>query len=215
MAKCQRDCSAFSVRREGRRTILVGRDDADPALAAVIRDPERALAEAVLLKQGNTATVGLVGALVVKRYNVKNRRHAWRLRTRPSRARRAWRVGHALRLVGLPAARPRALIECRGKSPGGAAAYLVHDRVAGEPLAAGACPDAATRAALCAMLEAWRRLRLSHGDAKASNLLLADGAIHVLDLDAAALHRARWRFARRHRRDRARLRRNWPEGAPP
>ena len=101
MAKTLRDCTAFVVRREPGRTVVCSRDDDDPALAAIIADPEGAMASAEPLKCGNTATVVRVVDLVVKRYNVKNRRHAWRLRWRRSRASRAWRVGHALCLAGL------------------------------------------------------------------------------------------------------------------
>ena len=213
MAKTTRDCTPFVVRREAGRTIVLGRGDDDPALAAIIADPERALASGTPLKRGNTATVMRVGNLVVKRYNVKNGWHAWRLRTRPLRARRAWRVGHALRLLGLATAAPRALIENHAKTPSAAAAYLVHDYLEGALLSHAPAPDANVAAQLREMLARWRELRFSHGDMKASNFVLAEGVLHILDLDAAAFHRDGRRFASRHRRDFARLRRNWPDGA--
>ncbi len=213
MDKTTRDCTPFAVRLEADRTVVVARGDDDPALDAIIADPERALASATPLKIGNTATVTRIGKLVLKRYNVKDRRHAWRLRTRPLRARRAWRVGHALRLLGLPTAAPRALIEMHAKSPGSAAAYLVLDHVDGALLSDPATLDADVAEKLREMLGYWRELRFSHGDMKSSNFVLADGAVHVLDLDAAVFHRHGLRAASRHRRDLARLRRNWPDGA--
>ena len=213
MAKTTRDCTPFVVRREAGRTIVLGRGDDDPALAAIIADPERALASGTPLKRGNTATVMRVGNLVVKRYNIKSRWHAWRLRTRPLRARRAWRVGHALRLLGLATAAPRALIENRAKVPGAAAAYLVHDYLEGPLLSHALGPDADVAAQLRAILARWRELGFSHGDMKASNFVLAEGVLHVLDLDAGTFHRYGRRFASRHRRDLARLHRNWPDGA--
>ena len=106
---------------------------------------------------------------------------------------------------------PRALIENHVKVPGGAAAYLVQDHVAGVSLAARDALNADLAAQLRTMLSGWQELRFSHGDMKASNFVLADGALAVLDLDAAVFHRSRLRFAHRHRRDHARLRRNWAE----
>ena len=216
IAKTVRDCTAFEVRRDRRRLTAVARGDDDPVLLAAIADPEAALASAVSVKQGNTATVKQQGGLVIKRYNVKNRGHGWRLRLRASRARRAWRAGHGLRFAGCATPRPRAFIECGRAKPGSAAAYLILDRVSGVPLADvtddGLCPglEAKTRD----MFARWRDVRFSHGDTKADNFIVADDALHVLDLDSAVFHRLAWRFARRHRRDRARFVRNWQGDSP-
>ena len=58
------------------------------------------------------------------------------------------------------------------------------------------------------------RLKISHGDLKATNLLWQDGKIIVIDLDALRQHNSTSGYARAWRRDRARLLRNWPVSSP-
>ena len=214
MAKTHRDCTAFSVREEPRRRIVVQRGDDDPWLEDIIADPDRAVASGEPLKRGNTAAAVRCGDFVVKRYNVKDPWHRLRLRWRSTRALKAWRAGHGMRFAGLATPRPRALIEMHRPQVGGAVAFLVVDHVEGERLdlaVDGACIDPDLNGALARMFGAWRELRFAHGDTKASNFVVKDGDVQVLDLDAAAFHRRGWRFARAHRRDRVRFLANWPD----
>ena len=166
------------------------------------------------MKRGNTAVAVRCGDFVVKRYNVKDPWHRHRLRWRSTRALKAWRAGHGLRFAGLATPRPRALIEVHGPEVGAAVAFLVVDHVEGERLDAAvdrAGVDPILNGALAHMFGAWRELRFEHGDTKASNFVVKDGEIHVLDLDAAVFHRRRWRFARAHRREGVRFLANWPD----
>ena len=202
--KAVRDCTPFAVRIDAGRLVATARGDADAELAAVIADPDRAMRKGELLKRGRTATVVRYGGLVVKRYNVKSRVHWWRLKLRRSRARRSWQAGHRLGELGIATARPRALIERANAAVGTASAYLVLDYVEGSPVTDG------TDAAVRELFEDLRRARLAHGDMKASNFILSDGVLHVLDLDAAVFHRSAWWFGRWHRRDIARFECNFP-----
>ena len=213
-AKTGRDCTAFAVREGHGRRVVVARGDDDPQLAHIVADPERAAAAGEPLKRGNTAAALRCGDFVVKRYPVKNRWHRLRLRLRGTRAFRAWRAGHGLRLAGLATPRPRALIEMHRPRTGEAVAYLVLDHVHGERLDTvfdEAGIDSDLDNALARTFGAWRELRFAHGDTKASNFVVKDGDIYVLDLDAAVFHRDGWRFARAHRRDRMRFLANWPD----
>ena len=214
IAKTTRECTAFSVREEPGRRIVVDRGDDEAQLVHLIADPERAASSGELLKRGNTAVAIRCGDFVVKRYNVKSRWHRRRQRLRGTRAFRAWRAGHGLRFAGLATPRPRALIEMHRPRVGDAVAYLVVDHVEGERLEAimersGVDPD--LNSALAEMFRAWRELHFAHGDTKASNFVINDGDIHILDLDAAVFHRRTWRFARHHRRDCERFLANWPD----
>jgi len=214
MAKASRECTAFSVREEPRRRVVVERGDDDPRLVDIVADPDRAVSSGEPLKRGNTAVAVRCGDLVVKRYNVKDPWHRHRQRWRSTRALNAWCAGHVLRFSGLATPRPRALIEMRSPQVGEAVAFLVVDHVEGERLdvavdGAGVDPD--LNSALARLFGAWRELRFEHGDTKASNFVVKDGQIYVLDLDAAAFHRSGWRFARAHRRDRLRFLANWPD----
>ena len=213
MAKTHRECTAFSVREEPHRRIVVARGDDDPHLVNIVADPDRAMSSGEPLKRGNTAVAVRCGPLVVKRYNVKDAWHRQRLRGRCTRALKAWRAGHGLWFAGLATPRPRALIEMCSPQVGGAVAFLVVDHVAGERLdlavdAAGV--DSVLSSALARMFGAWRDLRFAHGDTKASNFVVKEGDVYVVDLDAAVFHRG-WRFARAHRRDGLRFLANWPD----
>ena len=208
-AKTHRDCTAFSVREEPRRRIVVERGDDDPQLAAIVADPGRAASTGEPLKRGNTAIAVRCGDFVVKRYNVKDPWHRHRLRWRSTRARYAWRAGHGLRFAGLATPRPRALIETRNPQVGEAIAFLVVDHIEGAPLDVAVDPD--LNGAMTRLFGAWREFRFAHGDTKASNFVVKAGDVYVLDLDAAAFHRGGWRFARAHRRDRLRFLANWPD----
>jgi len=213
--KTVRDCSAFAVSRDADRFVAVGRDDGDPALHAVLADPERAMAAGTPVKRGNTATVVRYGDLVIKRYNVKNRLHGWRQKLRASRARRAWKAGHGLCFAGIPTARPRALVEMRRPRVGAAASYLVLDHVEGTPLADAVARrgfDTDLQVGIAALLRAFRAVHLNHGDMKASNFVVKGSEVYVLDLDAARFESGARRFARFHARDRDRFLANWDDG---
>ena len=212
--KSVRDCTPFAVHADNGGFTATARYDADADLEAVLADPERAVAMGVPLKCGRTATVVRCGGLVVKRYNVKNRAHWWRLKIRASRARRAWQTGHGLRLLGVPTARPRALLERFDAAPGSASAYLVLDYVEGTSLAdMTSGPTSTVLSAVRDLFAGLRRACVAHGDMKATNLIVADGKVHVVDLDAAVWHRNAWWFRRRHQRDRERFQRNFSAAA--
>jgi len=62
---------------------------------------------------------------------------------------------------------------------------------------------------LLQLLKQLYQLRLSHGDLKASNLLLFDRQLYVLDLDSMQKHRSARKFQRSFQRDVERLLQNW------
>lgn len=216
LAKSVRDCTLFAVERRPTRFTAVVRAAAD-RLAPLLRDPDGALAAGVRLKSGNTCTVAKVAAdggdLVVKRYNLKSVGHALSRLWRPSRAWHSWREGHRLALYGIATPAPLALVEER-LGPLRRRAWLVNEFCPGvnlaEHLAADREPPAAEGAAITALFATLARLRISHGDLKASNLLWHAGRVWLIDLDACTQHRSEAAWRRAWRRDRARLVRNWP-----
>jgi len=155
---------------------------------------------------------------VVKRYNLKSLGHRLRRFWRPSRAWHSWRNAQRLCLWGVPTPRPVALLEHRFGWLRGRAWYVC-DWVPGESLAAVLpAADAARRQVLlgrlCELLKTLARLRLSHGDLKATNLLVdRDNQLILLDLDALRRHRRPAAFERAFARGIARLRANWAADA--
>ncbi|MDR0440170.1 MAG: hypothetical protein LBI59_04205 [Candidatus Accumulibacter sp.] len=217
--KTLRDCSQFAVRRTFRRFSSIVRDEAE-TLGALLKSRE-ALDEAIragaLLKDGNTCTVARIDAngraLAVKRYNLKNPRHALSRCWRPSRAWRAWLSGHRLAFFGIPTPAPLALVEERA-GPLRRRAFLLTEFCAGENLlqrfSSGRAPDAAEAAAITSLFNALHRRRITHGDMKATNFLWHENRLAIIDLDAMVQHGGDVAFARGWRRDRARFLRNWP-----
>lgn len=218
LRKSVRDCTLFAVKQDVRRFSTVLREHAS-SLSGLLADPEHFMAQGQLLKDGGTATVARVvlpeyGALVIKRYNLKNFRHALSRLWRPSRAWHSWREGLRLQFLGVATPQPLAMIEQR-IGPLRQRAWLVTAHCPGpsllEHLDATQPPPAAEAAAIQALFKILLRERISHGDLKATNLLWHDGHVVVIDLDAMRQHRLRQSHQRAWQRDRRRLLRNWPQ----
>jgi tRNA A-37 threonylcarbamoyl transferase component Bud32 len=219
LQKTLRPCTAFIARKTWRRSMVCERARFSPALACLLDNPDAAMAAGTVLKAGNSATVvkiDLAGRpLVVKRYNLKNRRHALGRALRPSRAAVAWCNANRLQFLGIATPRPLALLEERW-GPLRRRAFFLSDYVAGKPIAEvieenrenpevlASCADQLRR-----LLQRLKQLRLSHSDLKASNLILAEGRLYLLDLDGMRKHRGTRGFQRAFRKDVRRLRENW------
>ena len=199
LKKTLRDCSEFMVSRGARRHTYALRGRGEQALETVLEAVDGAkghlggagaLFSGEVLKAGNSATVVRTGPprpVVIKRYNIKNARHALRrmLRRQP-RFRRSWMYGQLLGFLKVPVARPLALVEERRGFWRGVA-WLVLEDLEGSHLAAEAAGSGLSDARIEEVVELFRRLRsfgLSHGDTKATNFLIHHGRVHLIDLDA-------------------------------
>lgn len=220
LAKTLRNCTDFRIDHDPRRFVVVVRTEAE-RLRPLLNSPDEAMAQGELLKDGATCTVARVHLdgldLVVKRYNVKNWRHALARGWRRSRAMHSWREAHRLGFFGLATPRPLALVEerlgvLRGR------AYLITEYCAGprlwESLLPESLPTEAEAGAIRSVFQTLFELRITHGDLKAANLLWQDGRVSLIDLDATAQHRRLASFRKAWARDRQRLLRNWPAGSP-
>ncbi len=220
LGKTVRDCSQFAVRQTARRFSTVLRSEQEN-LAALLDDPDSAIARGDRFKDGGTSTVARIEAngrpLVVKRYNLKNFRHALSRLWRPSRAWHSWLSGHRLAFYGIATPAPLAMLEER-IGPLRQRAFLITEFCPGRNLLQHLSPDsepgACEAAAIIGFFQMLFRLRISHGDLKANNLLWHDGKLFVIDLDALAEHENPAVFMRRWKRDRARFLKNWPENSP-
>jgi tRNA A-37 threonylcarbamoyl transferase component Bud32 len=219
LGKAQRDCSLTCFEKTPRRVFAFRRTWQCADLQRFADDPDRFMAGAQLLKAGNTATV--VKAMldgkpvVIKRYNIKNWRHAASRSLRATRAEHSWHYAHLLELAGIDSLKPIALLE-RRCGPLRSTAYFICSWIdAPDLLAVGAqrALHAEELEALTALLLQMTTCRISHGDFKANNLLVRAASIAVIDLDAMQQHRSPRIFRRAFDRDLARLLRNWSEGS--
>ena len=218
LAKTVRECSLFAVEHSVTRFSAVRREEAD-TLAPLLAAPDGAIAAGQVLKDGGTCTVARLRvderALLIKRYNLKDLRHALGRLWRPSRAWHSWREAHRLLFFGIPTPRPLALIEER-YGPLRRRAWLISEFCPGpnlfSHLSADCAPAAGEARAIEHLFRSLCRQRISHGDLKATNLLWDGQRVLLIDLDAVVQHRSAAAHARAWRRDRARLLRNWPAG---
>ncbi|MGE0624990.1 MAG: hypothetical protein AB7I04_13690 [Pseudomonadales bacterium] len=194
LAKTLRDCTEFAVRRRPERVTYAVRGVGERLLGSLFGRPLDPSATAFLpgevLKAGNSATVLRLreeAPVVVKRYNVKNVRHGLRRMLRPHpRYRRAWRFGQLLALLDIPTARPLVLVEERRLLWRGVA-YLVQSDLPGMDLQAEVGLEGLSEARLLEVTALFAMLRsagLCHGDTKASNFIVYQDRVHLIDLDA-------------------------------
>ncbi len=222
-AKVTRNCTDIAVHHRWRRYTAYDRQWYTDALQPLLDDPDRTMDAGHPLKEGNSATVVRVRhqgrTLVIKRYNIKNRWHHLRRCLRSSRGRTAWRNAHMLQLIGINTPPPRALIEERW-GPFRARAFLVCDHQAGVNLSAhwphdGQITDRRMDAlpAVAGLIDCLHAAQISHGDMKASNLIVDGGRVFLMDLDGLRIVRSPQRFKRHFRKDGQRLLDNWPKGS--
>ncbi len=220
--KLYRDCTAVAHMKVAGREQFVIRDAAEH-LQGLLDDPDAScpLDPAQLLKNGNTATVWRTGAnglsVVVKRYNVKGFLHGLARRLKESRASISWRNAHRLRFYGIATPAPLAYV-VRNEGMVRPLAYFIAEAVDGVSLRDWVenhvdQPELvrSTARKVAELFALMQQLRISHGDMKASNFILHNERIVVIDLDAMKAHCWGLGFNRAWRRDIARFTANWRE----
>jgi len=173
--------------------------------------------ETVIIKNGRTSTVFIVQLsgqrLVVKRYNIKNRWHGLRKAFMRSRAHKSWENSHLLRKLGIPTPIPVAMIEDRiGMFR--RTSYFIYKYVDGieahtffKKNKYDDCKGIAQD--LVELLGRLYRNRILHGDTKASNFIITDHGIYVVDLDAMKVRTNRVIFHFKKRKEISRFFENW------
>ena len=192
-----------------------------PGIRALLADPDAAGGQSPrVLKTDATTTlwVAPVGdpAWVVKRYNTRGAWHAVKRSLRRTRAANCWRMAHLFLARGIPTAPPVALVERRHAFLAGRS-WFINEFVEGELLSdllrgrtdLGGMEELAER--VVGLFGKLQANRFSHGDMKATNILVANGVPMLLDLDASRRHRLAMSHRRALARDRRRFLRNWDE----
>lgn len=215
--KIFRNCSYVLHIADADKRVNCVRSAYDAELAALLDDPDAAISQSRLLKDGNSATVALVERgdrqWVVKRYNIKNAWSGLKRQLVATRARRSWYNAHLLGMIGVRTPQPIAMIEQR-RGPFKTTAYYISAYEPGMSLSealAGRQASAAELAAIRQLFAAFRLGQVVHGDCKASNFIVSNAGISVLDLDAMTICRNPQRFAREHSQDIRRFKKNWPD----
>ncbi len=218
LAKTTRSCTQFRVEKTTNTFIAYKRSQESKRLKQLMLEPEVAFGGAQFLKRGNTATVVKVvgdnGDWVLKRYNIKSFWHGLSRCFRPSRARVSWESAHRLELLGIATPKPLAVCENRS-GPLRREAYLVTECADGDDLKTWLlkCNDTQIPEWLghqvVRMFETLWLSRVSHGDMKATNFIVVDKQIQVIDLDTVAWHSSNTSFSKAFRQDLQRFMENW------
>lgn len=207
---CHREWSRFAVYQ---------RALASPAFEAFIRDPDSFFYQGRMLKDGDSTTVMAITldemTYVVKRYNLRNFWYAIRRLFRPTRAWWCWSSAHMLQSFGVATPAPVLMLERRWGPLRRQAYYMtmlvegpdVLQFVGDEPINSARWQR--TLEGYRGLLQAMKEHRFVHGDMKATNFIVTDDALVVLDLDAMRKLRFQEVFRRYFRRDLDRWLANW------
>jgi len=211
--KAQRECSQFAVQAQRDAWAIWKRDRSGSDLQAFIANPDAFMESADILKAGNSATVVRAvmddREVVIKRYNIKDRKRLLRRAFKRSRARNAWLSAWLLSYAGIPTPRPVCLLEHR-RFGMNTRAWLVTDAVAGDLLDSRHLQDQPARqAALAAIVRTMAAAGISHGDMKATNFMVQDQQLCLIDLDAMRWHSSLRAAHNALKRDVDRFLRNW------
>ncbi len=217
--KIFRESTQIVCRKSFTRFMLCKRAHYTHTMEALLENPDRLLDKqnGLLLKRGNTCTVGRIELdghdLVVKRYNIKSFGHGLRRSVMPTRAAHSWRNAHLLLLLGIPTPRPVAMLEKRC-GPFRRKAYFISEYLDG-PHALDFFREgdlhekSAVARRIADIFKSLKSARISHGDMKATNILIHKQEPVLIDVEGICAHKSRGRFLSAHRKDIKRFFQNW------
>ena len=172
------------------------------------------------LKNDATTTLARISVnqhdLVIKRYNIKHWRHALSRAFRPSRAAISWHNAHRLQQHNIKTAKPVAMIEYRWGFIRHKA-YLICEYCQGIECASyfqQDQPNAEQRRVMNNIVDTLLtlfKLNISHGDLKATNIIISAEYPILIDLDGMRKHPLGFRFQRACLKDIKRFLRNWEQ----
>ena len=164
-----------------------------------------------MLKDGNSSTVAMIKInernYVLKRYNIKSFWHGISRAFRPSRAHHSWRNASVLEMLGVATAHPFLYLEERVFWLFRKRAYFLCEYIEGRDLGTAwekqevAISENEMVVLFRGLFKIMADYRISHGDMKATNFLLQDKELYVLDLDAMERNRSRSRFVEKFSKD--------------
>ena len=219
LKKCFRSCTMTTYKKTAMIEYAFKRPFFEAISEDVVHQIDALVEQGQVLKAGNSATVvvtKLAGRdVVIKRYNVKSFWHFLKRCWRPSRAANSWRYGNLMALLGISTPEALGFIEKR-KGPLRKTAYLIcalsHDAKELNHAFPDALPPKLVMEQVERIFSLMATFKLSHGDLKASNLLLKPtGQVELIDLDAMQEHCISFYERRAQHQDKQRFFQNWPK----
>jgi len=221
--KIFRPCSSFNKIKKINKTIMYDRQYESSEFQHVLLNPDVYIdhPKALVLKAGRSSTIVKIVVdgreLVIKRYNIKNVWHGLRRCLRATRAKKSWRISQQLYASGIATPRPIAFIEntflgFRGKS------YFIMDYLDGQHLGnyfmdhqsdMQACERMAKHS--LDLLRNLTRLRITQGDLKMTNMLVAKDIPYLIDFDGALEYIFTMTLRRAFKNELNRFMQNWED----
>ena len=212
-----RNCTMTCYQSSPTQQSAFRRDFLNGETVEFVDNIEQLMADGEPLKEGNSATVVKVEVagkqIVIKRYNMKSTGHFLRRCLRPSRAAVSWLNANLLEFLGVPTAKPLGFIEQRQFGLRHRA-YFITEYMEADELSAAYAEREPTEQELEQLKTIFMTLeheQISHGDLKASNVLVsAQGNISLIDLDAMnGSHHFSQTFKKAFDEDKKRFMDNW------
>jgi len=189
LKKTQRQCTEFVHQKNFRFNFLCDRDHFSQ-LQRFMLFPESFVGDGTPLKLGNSSTVVRIHVegvpYIVKRYNIKGPLHRVR-RWFKKRARNAWCNGHLLAFLNIATAKPVALLELRWGWFNDVCYLVMPDcgeRNLGQALVNRPEEIAQLAAPTLDVLRGLKAAGLQHGDLKATNFVIDESLVRLIDYDA-------------------------------
>jgi len=216
--KLFRDCSEIFTKQDLTQLFACRREYLSDNILNWANNPDAAFESATMVKDGGSQTIIQTRIdnqqAIIKRYNIKNIIHQATRALRPSRAHTSWIAAHSLRFYGINTPRPIAMIEQRiGLIR--RHAYFMSEYIDGTTVQDFFNEEAIDLDAqhiaskLIDIFKLFKLAHISHGDTKATNFMVADNDVFVLDLDAVHFHSSERAFNRAFNKDIQRFLRNW------
>jgi tRNA A-37 threonylcarbamoyl transferase component Bud32 len=190
---------------------------ASESMRSLMRKPERFMRHnpTEILKKGNTCSVFKVQVdhewVVVKRFNLKGVLHYMLHCWQTSRAAKNWAYSNVLRLFGVPTPGAIGYAEKQMLGLNGRAYFFMQyepGKMLLDYLEEGGIDEAVIDQA-AAIFSDFKKLQLTHGDTKATNYLVNDDKVSVIDLDSMRWFKNKDKWEKARAKDIARFRKNW------
>lgn len=217
LAKVFRNCTRYKQERSFKTNLIFDRSLDQSAFKQALKNID-ALLEKDLLKDGNSNTVGIISIdnkkYVVKRYNLKNFWHRLRRCLRNTRAHNSWHYAHLLEYHNINTPKPVALLEHRfGRLKG--KSYYVCEYIEGTPATDYFQQQSEnvtqTATTLSNTIKQLAQAKISHGDMKATNFIIKNQQVYVIDLDAMQAHKNQKKLQIALNKDQQRFIKNWQD----
>ena len=217
LKKCFRESSEFSTHSNWHRMAAWKRASANADMLSFLQNPDAWVEQGERLKDGSSATVVRVQmdgrSVVIKRNNFRHVGHWLRRCLSPTRGCINWRNAHLLKISGMATPEPLACVEKRWGPLrlGGYYVCAFSEFPSAEKKYKFQPPTESELARFKALFDGMRLARIYHGDFKASNFLVGDEDIVLIDLDALKECHSKNKMNTLSQKDRRRFLKNWQD----